>query len=186
MTGSPKHPMADFIASFGAARHLLQQAHENGSLIEGMVLYVSLIDGFLRTAIILDKQLAGQSDDLDKYVQQVPGGARFTEKAIYDEALRRGLIDAKLKAEVVELYEHRNAIVHRFFLTGLRYTDLEPYLGRYELVYAQVYGVVRELEDRQIREGKGMTVRGDDDDSEEVASSLADVGRKLGFPVGLS
>ncbi|MFJ2081202.1 hypothetical protein ACIOBK_01520 [Micromonospora chokoriensis] len=59
-------------------------------------------------------------------MQQVPGGARFTEKAIYDEALRRGLIDAKLKAEVVELYEHRNAVVHRFFLTGLRYTDLEP------------------------------------------------------------
>ncbi|MEU7928457.1 hypothetical protein [Micromonospora sp. NPDC049107] len=84
----------------------------------------------------------------------------------------------------MELYEHRNAIVHRFFLTGLRYTDLEPYLGRYELVYAQVYRMVRELEDRQIREGKGMTVRGDDDDSEEVASSLADVGRKLGFPVG--
>ncbi|MEV1321468.1 hypothetical protein AB0J14_35935 [Micromonospora arborensis] len=180
MSTQPKPGMADFIASFAAARQLLNRAHQSGSLIEGMVLYVSLIDGLLRTAIILDKQLAGDPDDLDKYVQQVPGGARFTEKAIYDEALRRGLIDATLKAEVVELYEHRNAVVHRFFLTGLRYTDLEPHLGRYELVFQQTYGIVAELEDRQVREGTGMTVEGND--PEAAAISLAHIAGKLGFP----
>jgi len=147
-----------------------------------MVLYVSLIDGFLRTAIILDKQLAGARDDLDKYVEQVPGGARFSEKAIYDEARRRGIIDDELKAEVIELYEHRNAIVHRYFLTGMRYTDLEPHLGRYELVYHRVYEIVPALEDRQVREGKGMTVEGDDD-SVDQEGSVAAIAAKLGFPV---
>ncbi|MCG5465502.1 hypothetical protein MED01_003786 [Micromonospora sp. MED01] len=86
MSTQPKPGMAAFIASFAAARHLLDWAHQSGRLIEGKVLYVSLIDGLLRTAITLDKQLTGDPDDLDRYVQQVPGGARFTEKAIYDEA----------------------------------------------------------------------------------------------------
>jgi hypothetical protein len=170
--------MGNFIHSFGAARHLLERAYKNGSLIEGMVLYVSLIDGLLRIAIILDKQLADVRVDVDRYMEQVPGGARFNEKAIYDEARRRGIIDDELKSEVIELYEHRNAIVHRFFLTGLRYTDLEPYLGRYELVYHRVLRIVKELEDRQVREGKGMTVAGGEVDPAAVAVEVA---RKLGF-----
>ncbi|MFI7430682.1 hypothetical protein ACIBPB_27170 [Micromonospora sp. NPDC049836] len=176
-------PMGNFVYSFATARLLLKRAHDNGFLIEGMVLYVSLIDGLLRLAIILDKQLAGDPVTVNEYMQQVPGGAKISERAIYEEARRRGIIDEALRAEVVDLYEHRNAIVHRFFLTELQYADLEPHLIRYEQVYDHCSAIVANLEDRQVREGKGMTVTGPEADQQAVP---VEVLAKLGFKPDLS
>ncbi|MEV4756979.1 hypothetical protein AB0J86_17965 [Micromonospora sp. NPDC049559] len=130
MTIDSAHPLNNFVHSFAAVRHLLARAHRTGSLIEGIVLYVSLIDGLLRIAIVLDKQLTGDHVDINAYVQQVPSGTKISERAVYEEARRRGLIDDALKAEVVDLYEHRNATVHRFFLTDLTYAALGPLLDR--------------------------------------------------------
>jgi hypothetical protein len=165
--------------SFSAARQLLIRAHETGSLIEGMVLYVSLIDAYLRIALVLDKQLAGSSlADTRAYIEQVPGGPRFTERAIYTEAHSRSLIDDALKAEIADLYEQRNAMIHRFFLTDLKYVDLGSLLDRYEVVYEQCAAVIEELEVRQVREGKGMTVEGPRADRDEVDRAIK---AKLGF-----
>ncbi|XVV12617.1 hypothetical protein ACQP2X_48865 [Actinoplanes sp. CA-131856] len=171
--------LSNFVHSFGAARRLLERAHQRGSLIEGIVLYVSSIDGFLRIAIVLDKQLAGDPrGEIDSYIQQVPGGARFTERAIFTEAHRRGLIDDELKAEIVDLYEQRNAIIHRFFLTQLTYLQLGPLLDRYELAYERCAAVVAVLEQRQVDEGKGMTEEGPPPDSEELEQAIR---TKLGW-----
>ena len=49
------HPFANFLYAFGAARKLLERAQE-----EGIVVYVSLIDGLLRMSLVLDKQLVRQ------------------------------------------------------------------------------------------------------------------------------
>jgi hypothetical protein len=74
----------------------LIRAHRTGSLIEAIALYVSLIDGFLRIALVLDKQLAGDPrGEINAYVQQVPGGPKITERAIYIEAHSRRLIDGR-------------------------------------------------------------------------------------------
>jgi hypothetical protein len=62
---------------------------------------------------------------------------------------------------------------------GMRYTDLEPYLGRYELVYLRVFRIVEEQEKRQIRESKGMTVA---DCEVDEAAVLADVARQARLP----
>lgn len=147
------------------------------------MLYVSLIDGLLRIAIILDKQLAGDPVTVSEYIVQVPGGSKFTERAIWQEAHRRGLIDETLRDEVVDLYDYRNAIVHRFFLTEIRYADLAPQLDRYEHVYDQCLAIVAELEDRQVREGKGMTVAGPAADRQVL---LVEVLAKLGYNPDLS
>lgn len=172
-------PLGNFVHSFAAARQLLYRAHRTGSLIEAMVLYVSLIDGMLRIALVLDKQLAGdQHGDIDSYIQQVPGGVEYTERAIYNEAHDRNLIDATLKAEIIDLYENRNAVIHRFFLAEIRYADLGPLLDRYEIVFNRCTAVVEALEVRQMREGKGMTVQGPAADRDEV---LQAVNAKLGF-----
>ena len=58
------HPFANFLYAFGAARKLLERAQERGSLIEGIVLYVSMIDGLLRIAMVLDKQVNIQAPGL--------------------------------------------------------------------------------------------------------------------------
>jgi hypothetical protein len=172
-------PLGNFVHSFGAARQLLVRAYQTSSLIEAMVLYVSIIDGFLRIALVLDQQLAGGPQrDIDAYVQQVPGGAKFTEREIYAEAHLRGLIDDGLKAEIIDLYEQRNAIIHRFFLTDLTYADLGPLLDRYEITYEQCAAIVERLELRQVHEGKGMTVEGPQADREAIDRAVK---AKLGF-----
>ena len=124
------HPFANFLYAFGAARKLLERAQERGSLIEGIVLYVSMIDGLLRISIVLDKQLAGDPmGDIDDYIQQVTGGPKFTEKMIYTEARQRNLIDDDLRDEIIDLYNQRNAVIHRFFLEGMTYASLGSAAG---------------------------------------------------------
>jgi hypothetical protein len=159
----------NFIYSFGAARQLLERAHHTGSLIEGLVLYVSLIDGLLRMAIILDKQLQDASSDFDfSYIEQKRKGPRYTEREIYKEAYKRGLIDAKLKARITDLYNRRNAVIHKFFLTNIRYVDLEPWLGAYEEMFKRCHDIVDELESRQLEEGKGMTTTGPNAERQKI------------------
>jgi hypothetical protein len=173
---------ANFLYSFGAARKLLRRAYERGALIEALALYVSLIDGMLRIAIILDKQIVTAVGEFDEsYIRQESGGKRYTEKAIYEEALSRGIIDVSLHSEVVALYEERNKIVHRFFLTNVKYAEIGPHLDRYEAIYRRCYEIVYELEARQIEGGVGMT-RAESKPTDSDAIDR-DVAKKLGFPI---
>jgi hypothetical protein len=180
------HPFANFLYAFGAARRLLERAQERGSLIEGIVVYVSLIDGLLRMSLVLDKQLAGNfTGDIDDYIQQMTGGPKFTEKMIYTEAHQRNLIDDDLRDEIIDLYSKRNAVIHRFFLEGMTYTSLELLLDRYEIVYHRCYDVVNDLEERQIaRGGPGMTQVRTDDASDAQGEIRRHVKIKLGFDPG--
>jgi len=169
----------NFLYSFGAARQLLERARSAGSLIEGIVLYVSLIDGLLRIAIILDKQLQDDNGDFDfSYIEQKQTGPKYSEGQIYEEAIKRHIIDVELKTKITDLYEKRNAVIHRFFLTNIRYVDLETWLGSYEEIFNQCYRKVYELESRQLHEGKGMTTTGPRSDREKISRAIA---AKLGF-----
>jgi hypothetical protein len=175
---------SNFLYSFGAARRLLEHAHTTGSLIEGLVVYVSLIDGLLRIAIILEKQLQHGSGDFDfSYIEQKQSGPKYTERQIFEEAYRRKIIGSALKRKIADLYEKRNAVIHRFFLTGLKYVDLEPWLDSYEDIYLQCYDIVYKLESRQLREGKGMTKTGQPSDREHVNKAVI---AKLGLDMDLS
>lgn len=180
----PMSPFANFLYSFGAARKLLERAHRSDSLIEGMALYVSLIDACLRIALVLDKQLDGDEvADIDSYIQQVRAGPKFTEKMIYEEARRRNLIDDAMKDEIVALYEKRNAIIHRFFLTDMTYVSLGPLLDRYEEIYHHCYALVEDLETRQLSERKGMTRQAAVAADRQKINDV--VNKKLGFDPGL-
>jgi uncharacterized protein YutE (UPF0331/DUF86 family) len=171
----------NFVYSFGAARELLKRAHRSGSLIEGIVLYVSLIDGLLRMAIILDKQLQSSDDSFDiSYIEQQNTGPKYSERQIFEEASRRSIIDAKFKEELADLYEQRNAVIHRFFLTGIKYVDLEPWLGRYEQAFERCYGIVDDLESRQLADGKGMTTSGPKADRRSINKVLNE---KIGIDI---
>jgi hypothetical protein len=169
----------NFLYSFGAARNLLDRAFNVGSLIEGLVLYVSLVDGLLRIALILHIQIDTGGQDFDfSYIQQERGKRRYSERQIYEEAFQRDLINADLKNEIEELYETRNAFVHRFFLTSVRYVDLGSTLDRYESVYHRCYDLVNSLEEQQLQTGRGMTTTGPASDRRKIAD---EINSKLGF-----
>ena len=48
-------PLNDLIHAIPTSRLLLQKAHEEGALIEGLCLYVSTIDALLRLALVYSR-----------------------------------------------------------------------------------------------------------------------------------
>lgn len=166
----------NFLASFSASRVLLQRAHKEGFFIEGMMLYASLIDGFLRIAIILKTQLEnGDAEVEDIFIHQGEGGDFLTERKVIATALEKGIISEKLAKKINGLYDERNKIVHRFFLTHIQYNSLAPHLIDYELTYHELWKIVYELEAEQIQTGVGMTTSGPaltKDDEERIFENL--------------
>jgi hypothetical protein len=148
----------NFLNAFGAARLLLQEAHNNGSLLEGLVLYASMVDGFCRIALILKEQLESKGSAInDSYIYQPSDKDFFSERKIFNLAHSQGILDEELNREIARLYDIRNKAIHRFFTSEIEYTHLEHVLGRYEVVYQKLSKIVHELEAEQVRQNVGMT-----------------------------
>jgi len=151
----------NFLRAFGAARLLLQRAHERGSLIEGLVLYAALADGFCRICLVLKEQLEKKNGDINqKYIYQHDDESNFNERKIYSLALDKKIIDKILFKELNTLYDIRNKVIHRFFISEVEYTHLEIVCTRYEKVYDQLYKITYDLESEQIKHGAGITISG--------------------------
>jgi hypothetical protein len=150
--------LSNFVHAFGAARLLLQRANKEGFLIEGLALYSSLTDAFLRIGLVLKRQLLNKNNTVDDLlISQEQSGKFYTERQIQKFALSEQVIDEPLYKEIEDLYSFRNDVIHKFFLTDLRYGQLPPILERYEMVYKQLYKLIWALEREQINLGVGMT-----------------------------
>ena len=148
----------NFIHAFGATRLLLQRAHEHGFLIEGMVLYASLVDGFCRICIVLKEQLDRKTDTIDeKYIYQSENNRYIQEKQIYKLIREKKIISKKLFDELNNLYNIRNKMIHRFFISKIEYSHLEIVCNRYEQVYKRIRNITNSLESEQVKKGVGMT-----------------------------
>jgi len=161
--------LGNFINSFGAACLLLREAHKDGSLLEGLVLYASIIDGFCRIALVLKEQIINKTQSFDeRYIFQGEEDKDFfTEKKIYKLCLEKNIIDQDLFDEIVAMYDVRNKAIHRFLITNIEYTHLEILLDRYELIFQRMRTIVYGLESRQIAEKVGMTISKSVNEEEE-------------------
>jgi len=148
----------NFIHSFGAARMLLARAQEGGYLLEGLALYSSMTDGFLRMGLLLRRQIANRTIEIDEsLISQEQNGSYYTDRQIQRLAFDEGGIGRTLFTEIGALYDKRNSAIHRYFLTTLKYHDLEKVLDRYELVYKQLFKILWDIEAEQIKRGVGIT-----------------------------
>src|ERR1700719_1249517 len=144
---SDTQKFVNFIHAFGAARTLLKRAHEHGFLIEGLAVYTSLIDGLLRIALVLKRQLKHRVSDIDpSLISQEPNGKFFTERQIQRMAFEEGIITETQFKELTALYDKRNDTIHKFFLTSIKYQDLPGVLLRYEVAFKNLYEIVYALE----------------------------------------
>lgn len=151
----------NFLRAFGATRLLLQRAYERGSLIEGLVLYAALVDGFCRICLVLKEQLEKKNEDINqKYIYQHDDEPNFNERKIYSLAFEKKIIGENLFKELNTLYDIRNKVIHRFFISEVEYTHLEIVCTRYEKVYDQLHKITYDLESEQIKQGVGMTISG--------------------------
>ncbi len=173
-------PFVNFLRAFGACRLLLQKAHDKGSLIEGVVLYAALLDGLLRISIILKEQINRKTEEIDEtLITQKDKGGFFSERVIYKIALGKEIIDQDIFDELNDLYDKRNTIVHRFFLSSIQYADLLPVLLRFEALYQKLYEKLYALENKQIELGVGMTRGGVKSDSDDKTRIKRDVLKKI-------
>lgn len=170
----------NFLRSFGAARLLLQKAHENGSLIEGLILYASLADGLCRIGLVLNEQIETKTDNInEKYIYQEANESNFNERAIYRKAKEKKIIGTKLFNELNALYDIRNKMVHRFFISEIEYSHLEIVCDRHEKVYDELFRIIYDLEAKQIDIGVGMTRKGRPKIEAHKAVIDLDIGEKI-------
>jgi len=169
----------NFVRAFGATRALLQRAHEHGFLIEGLVLYAALADGFCRICLVLKEQLERKNEDINqKYVYQHDNEQNFNERKIFDLVLEKKIIGKKLFKELSTLYDIRNKMIHRFFISEVEYSHLEIVCTRYERVYEELHKITYNLESEQIKQGVGMTVS-DEYTEEDKTEIWRDVHKKI-------
>ncbi len=147
------------MVNIGAARHLLVRAHGKGALIEGIVLYCSVIDALLRQLLLIERSIkarktptSGSVNIPDGFVWQEDEDPKFAERTVIRIAEDEGVINADLSRQLNELYDERNRVVHRYILSFYRYSDMEPILGKYELVYQELYRRLEEYERPDLHE----------------------------------
>jgi hypothetical protein len=152
------HAFTNFLYGFGALRKLIYKANEHGALIEGVVAYAALVDGFLRIGLILKRQLINNNDNIElALISQTSPTQYLSERRVFKLALAESVIEQSLFSEISELYDRRNEIVHRFLLTPQTYDQIPPTLERYEIVYKKLKAIVWMLEEAQVQNKVGMT-----------------------------
>jgi hypothetical protein len=97
-------------------------------------------------------------------------------------ALQEGVIDAAIYDSLGRLYDRRNEIIHKFFLTPITYESLGDDLLQYEGLFERLYDLVYAIEAEQIEKGIGMTTAGRHGSPEEI---FKEVSKKI-FPAAPS
>jgi len=146
-----------FMVSLLASIDLTNKAQEKGSSIELVILYANRIDALLRLALILQKQLQDSTNDIDsKLIFQGEGDKPISEKAIYKRALDSGVIEEPLFKRLMNLYESRNKVVHRYIISDLKTNDIIKLVVDYMDIHEIIGNKVGVLEQEQFTKGIGI------------------------------
>lgn len=146
-----------FMVSLLASIDLTNKAQENGSSIELVILYANRIDALLRLALILKKQLQDSTDAIDiKFIFQGEEDKPIFEKAIYEQALTDEVIEESLFKRLMNLYELRNKVVHRYIISNLKTNDIIKLVADYMDIHKIIGSKVEVLEQEQFTKGIGI------------------------------
>jgi hypothetical protein len=125
----------NFTHSVAAARHLLHRAHASGSLIEGLVLYASLIDALLRILVAhATAEQLGSVKHLNPRFFRHDTTLWKNERQAYAAAASSGVLSDAEREELQDLYGFRNVVIHRFIISGITYDEVGSRLDRYEVI----------------------------------------------------
>ena len=91
----------------------------------------------------------------------------ISERDIYRRALAASVIDESTFAQLQALYDDRNRVIHRYIITRITTSEVLDIAIRYERIIEALHKRIWEIEERQIRENVGMTVRGPAVEGEE-------------------
>jgi len=168
-----------FLNGFTAAVELLNRAGRNGFCVEYVCLATSIVDALLRIGLILQHQIKTKSRDiLVSLLNQTNKDKIVFERRIYQMALEEGILSPELFAQLENLYDRRNKIVHRYIISDITTEQVLDIGIEYEKIIPQISEAIRKLEERQIRLGVGMTVAGPDGPKSEMEEWLSEMSQK--------
>jgi hypothetical protein len=140
----------------------------NSSLIESLIIFVSLIDTLLRYGILLTRINERKSTKVEKdllilFYQK--GDEYLSERAIFKaakEEINFGRYSKhKFFKEVNLLYDERNKAVHRYAITNFQYIEIKIILEKYKHLKNILYKIVKQLEKEQANLGVGFIQKDD-------------------------
>lgn len=161
-----------FMFSYAASIDLVNRAYENGSNIELVILLANKIDAVLRQSLILKKQLDEKTDEIDVgLIYQKETDRPIVEKKVYEMALEKSVIDQQAHDELVNLYNIRNKVVHRYVISDLRSEDIVQLVWSYTQMYDKLGDHLISLEQQQYKEQIGI-YKGDTKPGSEVTEEM--------------
>lgn len=150
-----------FVQGMFAAAHLLNEAMKHRRALECIVLQANIMDGMLRMALILKRQIETKSRVIDeKLIRQLDSDGPISERSIYKLCLEAGIIQQDLFADLSVAYDKRNKCIHRYLLSDINYDYATNLVFELDALSDKVIAVVKGLEAEQVRLGVGMTVAG--------------------------
>lgn len=167
-----ERPIANFTRAFLSTKILLERANKAGALLELLVLNAALLDGTLRLGVILATQLRERNDHVNEELIFQKSKKFIGEREIYRMAKDESILTDDDFKEINELYDFRNIAIHRFFISGVEYNEIKPMITRYETILDKVRIPINEMEERQVKEGVGMTKKEDIELDEETIKQI--------------
>ena len=165
----------DFLAGHQAAVDLLERAQDHKSPIEFVVLAASVIDAFLREALVYEHQIKTQSMAIpESLVYQQPRSSGISERGIYMKARDARVISPELFKRLSDLYDDRSAVVHRYIITAITTERVLEIAAQYEEILEAVQAARDEVSTRLMNAGCGTVVEFPED-LEMVDAAALDV-----------
>ena len=145
---------------FAAATQLLKRAGDNGYIFEYVCLATAVIDATLRIGLILKNQLESKSKDIiNELIFQKDEDKIVFEREIYKRAFKEGIITKDLFDKLDDLYTKRNRVIHRYVISEITTRQVLEIGIEYERIIPEISDRIKELEDKQIELGIGMTIK---------------------------
>jgi hypothetical protein len=137
----------NFTHSVTAVRLLLGRAYESGNVVEGLVLYASLVDALLRMLVAhATGKREGTLTHLDLRYFIHDETLWMNERKVYRAARDCGVLSLPEFRELEELYDFRNMVIHRFIISGITYDQIGPRLDQYEVIYERLVARLEVIE----------------------------------------
>jgi len=166
----PLEDFQNFTHSVTAARVLMRRAHENGSLVEGLVLYASVVDALLRMLVAHSTaEQEGTVKRLDLPYFRHDESLWMNERKVYRAAREHGVLSESEFKELEELYRFRNIVIPRFIISGVAYDQIGAKLDQYKAIYRRVLAQLEAIE----QPSPPLS-------NEEITAVRARIARKLG------
>lgn len=165
----------NFLAGIGATNQLINHAFESKCFSAPVCLSANQIDAFLRIGIILKNQLKNDNKDIiEELIYQGEKDRPVMEREIYERACKEGIITKSTCDKLHSLYSQRNRVVHRYIISNITTKEVEDIARKIGIILMEMESMIRELENEQLKQEKGMTKRNPSISTEQLKKMIYD------------